>query len=408
MRMVSAGYCCCLVLAASTSGWPGCDGAVSPGGSEHCGNEVGNGNEVIPGPSGPSGADRDSVFRSLAVHPADANIIWMGTERNGFVKSKDGGMTWARHRVGLRHTNAGYPEIWDIAVSASNPDILMAATLDSPGPVTGDYPSAMAGVYKSTDGGETWARKNCGMDSSRITSVRFDPLDPNLAIAGVEGGEPSFSGIDDPYSEGGLYRSTDGGESWTAIGLDANDGRNGFWHMRVRNGNPSMFITFGMNHSDLSQNHGFLISRDSGATWSGFGAHLRTGMIWQFDVSTDGAVIYANETDTFVLHKSTNGGQTWATIFHPNANGPVAISPADSQIVLFAGTSVLYRSGDGLASNSVVLSASKQIHDVVFAPSDANMVYVATEGYQIYKSSDAGQTFTLIANIRADVLNASE
>ena len=202
--------------------------------ADSCGNDIGNGDEVIPGPSEPGEADRDSVFRSLSVHPTDADIVWVGSERNGILKSTDGGTTWTRQRSGLRHTNGLYPEVWDIAVSTSDPDILLAATLDSPGPVTGDYPSSIAGVYKSTDGGENWVRKNCGIESSRVNSVRFDPADPNIVVAGVEGGTPSFTSLADQYSAGGLYRSTDGGENWTEIAIDANDGRNGFWHLKVR------------------------------------------------------------------------------------------------------------------------------------------------------------------------------
>ena len=72
------------------------------------GNDIGNGLEIIHGPDGPDGPDRDNPFRSLTVHPLDANTVLMGTERNGFVKSVDGGQTWTRHRLGLRHHSAGY------------------------------------------------------------------------------------------------------------------------------------------------------------------------------------------------------------------------------------------------------------------------------------------------------------
>ena len=82
---------------------------------EDCENEVGNGLEIIQGPDGPEGADHDNAFRSLTVHPSDPEILLIGTKRNGFVKSTDGGESWTRCRGGLRHTNNGYPEVWDIA-----------------------------------------------------------------------------------------------------------------------------------------------------------------------------------------------------------------------------------------------------------------------------------------------------
>ena len=109
---------------------------------DDCGNAVGNGDEIIPGPSTPEDGDRDSVFRSLTVHPADPQITLMGTERNGFVKSTDGRVTWTRHRRGLRWSpGIGYPEIYDIAISPSDPKIVYAAT-------TGLV------VYRSADAGQ--------------------------------------------------------------------------------------------------------------------------------------------------------------------------------------------------------------------------------------------------------------
>ena len=118
--------------------------------TDDCGNAVGNGDEIISGPSAPENNDRDSVFRSLTVDPTDPNVVLMGTERNGFVKSTDGAVTWTRHRQGLRWLpGIGYPEVYDIAISPSDPNIVFAATVDSPGPVTGDFPSSVAGVYKS-------------------------------------------------------------------------------------------------------------------------------------------------------------------------------------------------------------------------------------------------------------------
>ena len=90
-------------------------------------------NDVIPGPDGPSGADNDSAFRSLTVHPHSSDIVLMGTERNGFVFSSDGGRTWSRKRRGLEYSDGLYPEIWDIAFDPLDPSNVYAATLDSPG-----------------------------------------------------------------------------------------------------------------------------------------------------------------------------------------------------------------------------------------------------------------------------------
>ena len=370
-----------------------------------CGNETGNGNDIIQGPDGPEEADFDQVFRSLTVHPTDSDTVLVGTERNGFVLSSDGGSTWKRLRKGLRHTDTHYPEIWDIAFDPTNPSVIFAATLDSPGPVTGNYPSSIAGVYKSTDGGQTWIRSNCGMYNSRINSVLIDAINSLNVIAGMEGGTATFSDLLGQYFEGGIYRSTDGGGSWSKVLIHENDAENGFWRMVAYGPSDDHFMTFGLSYSDLSKNIGFIRSTDAGMTWEMFAAPLRPLLIVGFDVSQDGQVIYANERDSYEIHVSTDGGSTWNTTASNQANGPLAVSPADAQLVLYAGYSTLYRSTDGLASYEPVLSAPAKIDDIVFAPSDPTIVYVAATGYLLYKSTDSGASFTLMKNIRSGVLN---
>ena len=371
-----------------------------------CGNEVGNGLTIVSGPSGPSGEDRDEPFRSLTVFPDDANTLILGTERNGFVKTTDGGTTWTRHRAGLRHTNGLYPEIWNIAVFSEDASILLAAALDSPGPITGDYPSTIGGIYKSVDGGNTWSRKNCGLSNSRITSVNFDATDSNIAVAGVAGGTASFSELAGQYFDGGMYRTTDGGENWTQVTLGSTDSRNTFLRIIARGGSPTTFLTFGLNYDGPSENLGFFRSSDSGSSWSALsGSDLTNLLITSFSASGDGTTIFANERDSYVVRISSDSGSTWGTTSINQANGPVAISPVDSNIVLYAGTANLYRSTDGLATNTVVLSAAAGIRGIVFAPSDPTVVYAVTTGYYLYKSSDSGATFSLVKNIRSDVLN---
>ena len=383
-----------------------CSGADSKSSSQTanadlCGNAVGNGNEIIPGPSAPVGPDNDSVFRSLTIHPTDPDTIIMGTERNGFVMSADGGQSWSRHRSGLRHMSGGYPEIWDIAYNPVDPSIIYAATLDSPGPVSGDYPSTIAGLYKSIDGGLSWQRSNCGLTNSRITSVQVDTASPSTVIIGVEGGEATFSPLLGQYFEGGIYRSTDQGVNWGKIDVGVTDIRNGFWHLIYTAGN---FFTFGFNYSNLSDNVGFLRSNDGGVTWNSLGGLPKGLLITSLDVSADGQTLYANERDSFKMWKSIDAGLNWTETGINQANGPVAVSAANANLVLYAGTTMLYRSDDGLASFSTIMDAGMSIHDIEFAPSNPNIVYVATAGYLVYRSSDAGLNFTLMKNIRTDVL----
>jgi len=349
--------------------------------------------------------DGDRVFRSLTVHPSDPDIVLLGTERNGFILSRDGGVTWSRHRAGLRSDPSGYSEIWDIDYSASNPDIIMAATLDSPGPSAG--PNAGAGLYRSTDGGQNWTQLNCGFATSRVVSIRIDPSDPDVAVAGLEGGWPSFTGPGaGQYYPGGIYLTEDGGQNWKRIDVGPNDGRNGYVAMRMTRGSQPQIVTFGSNGDDPRENLGFIRSNDMGRTWEFFAPKFRTKSIDDFDLSADGRSIYVNEGGAYFGWVSKDAGATWSQSPILQVNGPIAVSPADPNLVIFASHGDVRRSTDGLASMKIVMSDPGTVREIVFSPSGPNVVYAETDGYVLYRSDDAGLTWRLLVNGREEVLSA--
>ena len=360
---------------------------------------------IVPGPSVPNRPqDDDRVFRSLTVHTLDPDIVLLGTERNGFMRSEDGGSTWVRLRAGLRSDPSGYSEIWDIDFSASDPDVIMAATLDSPGPAVG--PNVDAGLYRSIDGGRTWTQLNCGFATSRVVAVRIDPSDPDIAVAGLEGGLPSFTGPGSGrYYFGGIYRTEDGGRNWSRVSVGPNDGRNGYVIMRMTRGSQPQVVTFGMNRDDLNENLGFMRSYDIGRTWELFAPELRSKSIDGFDLSADGRTIYANEGGTYSGWVSKDAGATWSQGPILQVNGPIAVSPADPNLVIFASHEDLRRSTDGLASMNVVMSNPGTVREIVFSPSNPNVVYAETDGYVLYRSDDAGLTWRLLVKGREQVLN---
>lgn len=358
---------------------------------------------VVSGPSGPKPpGDGDRVFRSLTVDPTNAEVVVLGTERNGFVRSIDGGRTWTRQRSGLRSYPYGYFEVWDIDISSSNPDVMMAATLDSPGPPTG--PRAVSGVYRSTDGGQTWVQLNCGFTTSRVNSIRIDPSNSDVAVAGLAGGFPSHTG-DSNYYPGGIFRTEDGGENWQRVDVDPDDGRNGYWIMRLVPTDPPQLVTFGMNFDDLSDNLGFMRSNDMGRTWELFGPELRNRFISNFGVSSDGQVIYASEREVYFGWISRDSGETWTQSDEHQVNGPIAVSPVNPNLVLFASAGDLRRSTNGLSTVQVVMRPPSSVREIVFAPSGPNVVYAETDGYVLYRSDDAGLTWRLVVNVRDEVLN---
>jgi len=370
-----------------------------------CSNAIGNGNEIIPGPAGPEGGDYDQVFRSLEVDPSNPDVLYMGTERNGIVKSGDGGNTWYRMRQGMRHSARTYPEIWDIDVSPSNPRFVIAATADSPGPISGDYPSSTACVYLSTNAGDTWSRSNCGLTNSYTLCVRFNPHDPAVIVLGIGAGKATFSELLGQTFDGTLMYSHDYGMNWSDAAVPAGADKNVFWVICSYGSGTEGFITFGLNMDDPSMNLGFLRSEDGGHNWNPFAQPLRTRMITAFDVSTDGRILYAIERDAFSVFKSTDSGSSWDTLAVP-ANGPVKISPSDPDIVLVCQGDKVYCSTNGLQSQDVVLTAMDRVDDIEFALSKPGLVYLATKGYHIYKSTDSGLNWSHLTDLRsAGILN---
>ena len=377
-----------------------------------CGNAIGNGSTIIAGPSAPNapqgGGDYDSTFHSLTVHPTDANKVWVGTERNGLLYTSDGGTTWSRYRYGFRHiSTAGYTEMWNMDISAADPTKLLIAANDAPGPLAGDYPSNTAGIYRSTDSGQKWTRRNCGLTNAQVSSIVFDPANPNIAYAGGRSGYPSFAKAGDAvyklYS-GGVYRTADAGANWKKVTLPGpgTAANNDFWQLIAR-GTPTTYFTFGLNYNNPADNVGFVKSTD-GVTWTAMGGDYRTRFITEFDVSADGQHIIANVRDGFEYIISDDGGATWSSLSYP-ANGVLVISPADPNRIVYSTHSAVHLTTDRFQTSAEKANPGVKIQDIVFAPADPNTVYFVAAGYLFYKSTDAGATFTLVKNLRSEVIN---
>ncbi len=149
----------------------------------------------------------DTPAAALAVHPERAEALWAGTGNyyapvapGGVLTSRDGGVTWEETSLSGVVVNA-------IAVSPSNPDILYAGC--------GASDSTYSGLYKSTDGGATWANRTRGFPYYfAVTDVAVDSTSSDIVYASLT---PAYTADLEPLS--GVYISLDGGEYWTQLGL---------------------------------------------------------------------------------------------------------------------------------------------------------------------------------------------
>ncbi len=153
---------------------------------------------------------------AIAVSDSDPNVIYVGTGEacirndlthgDGIYKSTDGGETW--RNVGLRDTR----HVARVRVHPKNPDVVYAAAL---GHAFG--PNEERGVFRSTDGGASWERVLFVSDRAGAVDLSMDPGDPLTIYASIWEAHRSFWDIVSGGPDSGLYKTVDGGDTWTNL-----------------------------------------------------------------------------------------------------------------------------------------------------------------------------------------------
>ena len=157
-----------------------------------------------------------SSIGALAVAPSDPNVIYAGTGEttirldvsygDGVYKSTDAGKTWTH--LGLEETR----HIGEIRVHPHNPDLVYVAAL---GHAFGPNPER--GVYRSKDGGRTWEKVLYRSPKAGAVDLAMDPNNPRLLYASIWETYRNFWTLSSGGPESGLFKSTDGGDTWTEI-----------------------------------------------------------------------------------------------------------------------------------------------------------------------------------------------
>jgi photosystem II stability/assembly factor-like uncharacterized protein len=255
---------------------------------------------------GPMRAGRTRALTGVSSQPA---TFYLGMVNGGVWKTTDAGATWFDVWEGQPSGSIG-----SIAVSESNPDILYVASgegLQRPDLSTGD------GVYKSTDAGKTWTHLAQLRDGQQIGQIAIDPRDPNKVFVAVTGHPYG------PNAERGLYLTRDGGATFKRV-LYSND-RTGASEVQIDPQNPKI-VYAGMwqrqeapweNGSFIGAEGGFYKSTDGGDSFTKLTGHGLPDDILQVQVAiapTDSRKVYA-EIGTVrgpvLLMRTDDGGENW-------------------------------------------------------------------------------------------------
>jgi photosystem II stability/assembly factor-like uncharacterized protein len=307
--------------------------------------------------------------KALAVHPTDPNTVYAGAASGGVWKSTDGGQTW--------------DSLWDmqesiaigaLGIAVSSPSTVYAGTGEWTPGWGASY--AGAGVYISTDAGATWSRR-AAVSSRRIGKLVVDPTNAQrLWVCGDQG----------------LEHSADGGVTWTTQ-------RTGTITDVALDPANSNTVLIAVRYD------GFYRSTDGGATFSLLpGAPTGAAVEWpQLALGVSGAhghnFIVIKMGDT--VQSSIDGGTTFNAVpgahggFYAGWNDVIAVAPDDEQVLIWGGVGLDRTANGGALWTSLPVHADQ--HAAVFAPSNTSVVYFANDG-GVWRSDDKGATVTKVSD----------
>lgn len=255
---------------------------------------------------------KTSSVGALAVAPSDPNVIYCGMGEtdirgdiamgDGVYKSTDGGETWKN--VGLKETQA----IGRVVIHPQNPDVVYVAAM---GHVFGQ--NKERGVYRSMDGGTTWKQILFKNDKTGTTTIAMDPNNPRILYAAMWEAYRNAWSMSSGGEGSGLWKSTDGGDTWTDITRNPGLPKGVIGKIGVTVSPVNSSLIWAVVESE---NGGLFRSDDAGKTWTRTtdDRNLRQRAWYYSHVHADTKnpeTVFINNVNFL---KSVDGGKTFKTI----------------------------------------------------------------------------------------------
>lgn len=335
---------------------------------------------------------------SIAIHPSAPERWWVGYDDMGLWRTDDAGATWVRmdplqNSPAVGETDCAYSVLLD----PDDPNILYVGRNGGEFDGRIDWPVGL--LFKSIDAGVNWTRLG-------ETEFRNGGQGGRLAVLMLPGGAPTartiFCGV---YGQR-LFKSTDAGATWTAsdAGMWAFD-RAHVWSLAFDPQDPSSVYAGIADAGELTGggNGAIYKSTDGGATWTKLTGTVPTGQIADLAVASDGTVYAASTPHYHTLasgmgakqggvYRSADGGSTWTRPLTADGILSVHVAPTDPRLVI-AGVASRFDRTDGHNAGLYISRdsgmtfhreseglAHTRIWFARFHPTDANTVFVGTGG----------------------------